>query len=91
MTVIVVFIAQYLFILLKGLQQINVIKERYRMSSLISLGLGVCGLLTMGIIAKSVVVGGHWSIYVGYLVAGPAGIASAIWIERKAARNNVRE
>lgn len=87
----IVFVAQFFFIFLKGLQQINVIKQRYRLSIFISLGLGVCGLLTMGIIAKAVVVGGHWSVYAGFLAGGPAGIASAIWIEKQGARNNVRE
>ena len=80
---LIVFVAQFFFIFLKGLQQINIIKQRYRLSIFISLGLGVCGLLTMGIIAKAVVVGGHWSVYAGFLAGGPAGICSAIWIEKK--------
>lgn len=79
----IVFVAQFFFIFLKGLQQINVIKERYMVSILVSFGLGVCGLLTMGIIAKAVTVGSHWSVYVGFLVGGPAGITAAIWMEKK--------
>ena len=79
----VVFIAQFFFIFLKGLQQINVIKERYLVSIFVSFGLGICGLLTMGIIAKAVTVGSHWSVYVGFLVGGPVGIAAAIWMEKK--------
>ena len=83
MEAVVVFIAQYFFIMFKGLQQINVIKERYVLSILISFGLGVCGLLTMGIVAKAVVVGSHWATYVGFLAGGPMGIVSAIWLEKR--------
>ena len=83
MTWLIVFIAQFFFIMLKGLQQINVINERYLISMLVSFGLGLCGLLTMGIVAKAVIIGSHWSVYAGFLAGGPAGIASAIWIERR--------
>jgi len=76
-------IAQFFFIFLKGMQQINVIKERYLASILISLGLGVCGLLTMGIIARAVTQGSHWLVYVSFLIGGPLGIVSAIWMEKK--------
>lgn len=80
---LVVCVAQFFFIFLKGLQQINVIKERYGASILISLGLGVCGLLTMGIIARAVTQGSHWLTYAGFLIGGPAGIVTAIWMEKK--------
>jgi ABC-type phosphate transport system permease subunit len=83
MEAVLVFVAQYFFILFKGLQQINVIKERYAVSMLVSFGLGVCGLLTMGIVAKAVVMGSHWTVYVGFLAGGPVGIVSAIWLEKK--------
>ena len=91
MEAVVVFIAQYFFIMFKGLQQINVIKERYMLSMLISFGLGVCGLLTMGIVAKAVVVGSHWTVYVGFLAGGPMGIVSAIWLEEKYGNRESKE
>ena len=80
---LVVCVAQFFFIFLKGLHQINGVKERYAASVLISLGLGVCGLLTMGIIAKAVTQGSHWLTYVGFLIGGPVGIVTAIWMEKK--------
>lgn len=76
-----VFISQYLFILLKGMQQINVVEGRYKQSIAISLGLGICGLLTLGIITTAIVSGGSWLVYASYLAAGPSGIVTAIWLE----------
>jgi hypothetical protein len=79
---IVVYAAQFFFIFLKGLQQINVVKQRYVASVLISFCLGVAGLLTIGIIAKAVTQGSHWLTYAGFLIGGPMGIISAIWMEK---------
>ena len=78
-----VFVAQAAFICLKGLQQINVVKQRYIASVVISIGLGVCGLLTTAIIAKTVVVGGHWSTYAAFIGGGPVGILAAMYIEKR--------
>lgn len=79
----VVFAAQFFFIFLKGVQQINVVTGRYKVAAVVSLGLGVCGLLTFGLIARTVVVGGSWLVFAGYLAGGPLGIMAAMRLEER--------
>ena len=81
MDVVVVFVSQFVFVLLRGMQQINVVAGRKKMAAATSLGLGVTGLAVLDILTNSFVKESHWSVYVSYLVSGVAGILAAMWIE----------
>jgi uncharacterized membrane protein YuzA (DUF378 family) len=78
----IVFVAQFMFIMLKGLQQINVVAGRVAVAGWVSLGLGITGLITLDILANSLVNGAHWSVYASYLLSGVLGIWAAMWLER---------
>lgn len=80
---LIVFVAQFTFIMLKGMQQINVVAGRFALSGLVSFGLGVTGLVTFDILANSVVRGAHWSVYISYLCSGVLGIWAAMWLEQR--------
>jgi len=84
--IVIVFVAQFMFIALKGLQQINVVAGRFAIASVVSFWLGVTGLITLDILANSLVNGAHWAVYVSYLTSGVAGIQTAMWIELKRKR-----
>jgi hypothetical protein len=81
--VVLVFVAQFMFIALKGMQQINVVAGRMAAAGWASLGLGVTGLITLDILANSLVNGAHWTVYVSYLASGVFGIWAAMLIERR--------
>jgi|TARA_R110000824_G_scaffold120382_1_gene275599 hypothetical protein len=89
--VVVVFVAQFTFIALKGLQQINVVAGRFWRAGMVSFWLGVSGLVTLDILANSLVNGAHWTVYISYLASGVFGIWLAMWIEeRRKAREEKR-
>ena len=75
---VVVFVSQFVFVMLKGTQQINVVRGRVLASAVVSFVLGVCGLLTLDILTTSFVHGAHWTVFAAFLVSGPAGIVAAI-------------
>ena len=90
--VVAVFVAQFIFIALRGMQLINVVAGRFAMAGWVSFGLGVTGLVILDILANSLVNGAHWAVYVSYLAGGVFGIWAAMWIEvmRKAKEGEKR-
>jgi len=78
---LIVFVAQFIFIALKGVQQITVVAGRFWVAGITSLGLGVSGLVTLDILANALVKGAHWFVLVCYLAGGVLGILSAMWLE----------
>lgn len=80
---VVVFVSQFVFVMLKGTQQINVVKGRTMAAMGVSFALGVCGLSTLGIVTAAVNRGGNWYVYAAFLAGGPVGIAAAIWKEKQ--------
>lgn len=78
---VLVFLAQFTFIALKGLQQINVVAGRFWRAGMVSFWLGVTGLVTLDILANSLVNGTHWMVYASYLSSGVFGIWLAMWLE----------
>ena len=83
---VVVFLSQFVFVMLKGPPQINVVKGRTVAAMGVSFALGVCGLSTLGIVTTAINRGGNWCVYAAFLVGGPAGISAAMWREKRCQR-----
>jgi hypothetical protein len=73
----VVFVAQYLMVLLLGLQSLNVRDRHYVLAGITSFMLGVCGFYVTSIVgaAKGQVLTILWWSFV---IAGPCGIITAM-------------
>jgi hypothetical protein len=86
---LMVFAAQYVYVLLLGLQSLNVNQRRYGMAAATSFLLGVLGFLTTSIVgaAKGMELSLLWWCFV---LSGPIGILSAMhlqpWLVRKLSR-----
>lgn len=77
--VAIVFIAQYLMVLLLGLQSLNVRDRHYVGAAVTSFLLGVCGFFITSTVgsAKGMVLTTLWW---GFVLAGPCGIVTAMLI-----------
>jgi hypothetical protein len=74
-----IFAAQYVCILLYGLQSLNVNQRRYIMAAVCSFLLGVLGFYVTSIVGGAADM--TWTfLWWGFVFAGPAGICTAIWI-----------
>ena len=72
-----VFVAQYISILLLGIQSLNVRDEKYLASAITSLLLGVSGWYVTGVVASAFSQGLNSSTFYAFLLAGPCGITSS--------------
>lgn len=76
---ILVFLAQYVYILLLGLQSLNVNQRRYWAAGTVSALLGVLGFFLTSVIGDARNL--QWTLlWWGFVASGPAGICTAIWI-----------
>jgi hypothetical protein len=77
---LLVFAAQYVYVLLLGLQSLNVNQKRYGWAAVTSFMLGVLGFLTTSIVgaAKGMELTLLWWCFV---VSGPVGIVSAMHLQ----------
>jgi hypothetical protein len=77
---LLVFAAQYLYVLLMGLQSLNVNQRRYVWAAVTSFLLGALGFLTTSIVgaAKGMELTLLWWCFV---VSGPVGIVSAMHLQ----------
>ncbi len=86
MTALTVFACQYAYILCLGFQTQNVVGKHYTAAMGNSLALGMMGLFLTSTIARQAVLGHDWKVITAFLLAGPAGIATAIWLHPKLRR-----
>lgn len=75
-----VFACQYAYIFLLGMQQQNVIHRRYVGAGGVSLLLGMGGYYLTATIALAAGQGFGSPVWWGYILAGPAGIVTAMWV-----------
>lgn len=78
---ILVFISQFLLILLLGMQSLNVRDGRYFLAAITSLLLGIMGFYVTAQIA--IVKEALTSVWWFYIVAGPLGIVTSMWLHPK--------
>jgi len=81
-----VFAAQFAYVLLLGLQSLNVNGRHYGMSMVTSFALGTLGFYLTAMVAEVKISGQFGSVWWGFVAAGPAGIALAIWIHPRLRR-----
>lgn len=83
---VLVFFAQYAYVLLLGLQSLNVHQRRYVGAAVTSMLLGVGGFFVTSIVGSSKGMT-FSSVWWGFVFAGPAGITTAIaihpWLVRR--------
>lgn len=82
MTAVLVFICQYFYICLLGLQSRNVQHANYVGAAVVSTMLGIFGLTITTILARAAIVEGGWPVWVSFVLAGPCGICSAIRFDK---------
>jgi len=75
-----IFLAQFIMIMLLGLQSINVNRGDKVMAAITSFLLGICGFYVTGSVAKAYVDGIMSSVFVAYLIAGPLGIVTSMYM-----------
>jgi hypothetical protein len=76
----IIFAAQFVFILLLGLQQLNVVNHHYAGAAAVSLALGVIGFHLTATIAAVRNEGRFTPLWWSYIIAGPCGIVTAMLI-----------
>lgn len=77
---IAVFCCQFAYIFLLGMQQQNVIHRRYVGAASVSLLLGIGGYYLTATIALAASQGFGSPVWWGYILSGPAGIVTAMWV-----------
>lgn len=80
MNPVLVFLSQFVYVMLLGLQSRNVRDGQTFAACVTSTFLGFLGVFLMGSIARVMVDGGSYWIIFAYVAAGPCGIATAIWM-----------
>lgn len=81
--VFVIFLIQFIYVLLLGLQSRIVNWGGKQMAMLVSACLGTFGLLANEAIATNVIHGADWRFRCAYILAGPLAIASAMFLHDK--------
>ena len=81
-----VFAAQLVYVLLLGLQSLNVNGRHYAMAVSTSFALGTLGFYLTAAVAEVQKAGLYGPIWWGFVLAGPVGIALAIWVHPHLAR-----
>jgi len=77
-----IFLAQYLTVLLLGLQSINVVERRYLLSGITSIALGVCTFHLTAVIGSAQTTPGT-ALWIAFVFAGPPGIWSSMFLQPK--------
>lgn len=75
-----VFAAQFVYVLLLGLQSLNVNGRHYAMAAATSVHLGVLGFWLTAMIAEVKTAGVGDGVWWAFVLAGPVGIVVAIYI-----------
>lgn len=75
-----IFLAQGIYVLLLGLQTINVADRNYAGAVGVSLALGMLGFWLTAIIAELKTDGVYSFSWWAFIIAGPIGIALSIWL-----------
>jgi uncharacterized membrane protein (DUF485 family) len=78
-----VFAAQFFYVLLLGFQTQNVVGKHYAAAMGNSLLLGILGLTLTTVIARQAVLGSDWKVIGAFLLSGPCGIATSMWLHPK--------
>ena len=78
-----IFIAQFLTVLLLGLQSINVNQGDKISAAVTSLMLGVCGFFVTGNVAVAFADGFGSTVFYSYILAGPIGIVVSMVLHKK--------
>lgn len=78
---LIIFCAQFVYVMLLGLQSLNVNGRHYALAATTSTLLGVLGFALTAAIAQKPHVG--TAIWWAYIAAGPAGIATSIYLHPK--------
>jgi hypothetical protein len=81
-----VFAAQFVYILLLGLQQQNVIGRHYVGAACTSLLLGTFGIYLTATIAIHAESSMFSPVWLAFIAAGPAGICVAMWLHPRIGR-----
>lgn len=85
-----IFLCQYLVVLLLGLQSQNVRDRKMLAAAITSLLLGVTGWLVTGIVATAYHSGMLSLVFFSFIVAGPCGIVSSMWLHYKVFNNETK-
>ncbi|MDE2102476.1 MAG: hypothetical protein KGL39_34840 [Patescibacteria group bacterium] len=75
-----VFLAQFVYILLLGFQQLNVMGKHYTSAATVSLALGSFGYYLTAEIAAHQKAGMGGAVWCAYVAGGPAGIVCSMWL-----------
>lgn len=77
---VLVFGAQFIYVMLLGLQSLNVNGRHYAMAITTSFALGTLGFYLTAAVAEVRLAGQFGPVWWGFVLAGPAGISLAIWV-----------
>lgn len=77
-----VFAAQFVYVLLLGLQSLCVNHGHYRAAAFNSFMLGSFGFFLTQQIAAAKGAETNWFVYAAFVVSGPLGITSSMWLHR---------
>lgn len=77
---LIVFVAQFTYILLLGFQQLNVVGRHYASAATVSLLLGSFGYYLTAEIAAHQKAGVGGAVWFAYVSGGPAGIVCSMWL-----------
>jgi ABC-type phosphate transport system permease subunit len=80
MHALLVFVVQFTYVLLLGLQSRHVRDSQYLSAAWTSLTLGMMGLFITSSIARAAIEGSDWWLWIAYVAAGPTGICTAIYL-----------
>lgn len=86
MTAIVVFLVQFAYVLLLGLQSRNVNEGHYLAAAGTSIALGIFGLTLTAMIVNAALLQPSPAVLVAYVLAGPVGICAAMWLHWRLTR-----
>lgn len=78
-----VFVAQLIYVLLLGLQSLNVNGRHYALAMASSTALGTLGFFLTASVAEVRHAGQFGPVWWGFVLAGPVGIGLAIWLHPK--------
>lgn len=75
---LILFVSTYVAVFALGFQSLNVNGGHYRSAFLTSFAIGASNLLILRIVPDA-----DWVSLAGYLVGGPFGIVSSMWVHKK--------
>ena len=78
-----IFVCQFFMVFLLGTQSQFVRDAKILEASITSLLLGIAGWTVTGVVSSAYASGIMTVVYFSFILAGPVGIASSIWLHRK--------